>query len=580
MSNLASELIDVGSSRVGQKYILGAQVPLNNANWSGPWDCAEFASWCVFQAYGFIFGANSKTDVTKAEPWSGFWAAEASKSGRVIPWQDALKIEGAVLIRKPAPGKIGHVAFSMGDGERTLEARGAAFGVGIFGGAGARAWSFGCLLPNVDYDLALDAIPGPPPAGKTFPEGYLWWKKPPFKSAVVFAAQRALKGKGIDPGPIDGEFGENTHKAVAAFQLQNGVEVDGVIGPTSAKKLGLAFPIVPSAGDEADFKALSKPTGPAAVEIASPVAAAAVDMIASVVKEGKFYKATTTNGFRFIVGSETSYTDDMARVGLFQGPTSIADSLQFGVYAAANFAPGFGQWAHFIDPTLNAEGGARFATLNSYDRAAFTFGAPQFAAHTPDENLVVYVRRLLALPDAQAYFPDLLLKKNATGKTTVHRALADGTASDLEEVVEVVRPNGKKEKQIPAFMRYLNDDPKAVGQRELIAAARLMLWLKQDPKASALQVEVFIDTIKAKLAETKQKVPAFTGQDWEVALWIMDIRHQGRGSFLDIATALQKTDPVAALRQIGYGSYKTRIDTVAAKVAALRASGALNGFTV
>jgi peptidoglycan hydrolase-like protein with peptidoglycan-binding domain len=584
VANLAGEIIDVGSSRIGQKYILGANVPLNNPNWNGPWDCAEFASWCVFQAFGFIFGANTQTNLEKAEPFSGFWADEAIKSGRVIPWEQALKIEGAVLIRKPAPGKIGHVAFCLGDGRRTLEARGKDFGVGIFDGAANRAWSFGFLLPNVDYDIAIDDLPAAPPTVKAFPEGYLWWKKPPFKSAIVFSVQRALKAKGIDPGPIDGEFGANTHKAVATFQLQKGVEVDGVIGPTSAKKLGLAFPIIASAADEAGFATLSKPTGPATATVITPPAVAAsaagasVDTIASVNKVGKFYRATTTGGFSFIVGSETTFTDDMQRVGLFQGSSSIADSLQFGVYSAADF-PGYGQWANFIEPTLNAEGGARFATLNSYDRAAFTFGAPQFAAHTPDENLVVYLRKLLTLPNAQAYFPDLLLQKNAGGKTTIHQSTAMGT-KDLEQVVEVIRPNGKKERQIPGFMQYLNDDPKAVGKRELIAAARLMLWLKQDQQAAALQIEVFIDTIKAKLAEAKQKVPAFTGQNWEIALWIMDIRHQGRGSFLEIGSALNQSDPAAALRKIGFPKYKTRIDTVSAKIAALKATGVMNGFVV
>jgi hypothetical protein len=31
-------------------------VPKNNANWHGPWDCAEFMSWIVFQGAGILYG--------------------------------------------------------------------------------------------------------------------------------------------------------------------------------------------------------------------------------------------------------------------------------------------------------------------------------------------------------------------------------------------------------------------------------------------------------------------------------------------------------------------------------------------
>ncbi|WP_221993391.1 hypothetical protein [Rhizobium leguminosarum] len=136
--------------------------------------------------------------------------------------------------------------------------------------------------------------------------------------------------------------------------------------------------------------------------------------------------------FEFIVGTSTSYTDDKMRIGLRQGKAAIVSSHQFGVYKAEDYTAAFDKWAYFISPTLNAEGSARFATLNTYDRAAFTFGAPQLAAHTPNLNFVVYLRGLLALPNAEKHFPELSLRPNADGKTSVH--LADGgNFRDLEE---------------------------------------------------------------------------------------------------------------------------------------------------
>ncbi|WP_281635839.1 hypothetical protein [Flavobacterium marginilacus] len=42
--NTSKYLIDIG-----KKYILGSKVPYTNLNYTDPWDCAEFISWCVYK---------------------------------------------------------------------------------------------------------------------------------------------------------------------------------------------------------------------------------------------------------------------------------------------------------------------------------------------------------------------------------------------------------------------------------------------------------------------------------------------------------------------------------------------------
>ncbi|MBL8298962.1 MAG: peptidoglycan-binding protein [Rhodanobacteraceae bacterium] len=576
MSFSGQDVIDVGSSRRGQAYVLGARVPLDNANWKGPWDCAEFASWCAYQAYGLIFGAGKVSQVAKAEPYSGHWYDDARTRGQVIRWQDALKIPGAALIRAPAPGKIGHVAFALGDGERTLEARGKEFGVSVFDGAAQRAWSIGCLLPAVDYAVPATVLLSASAEAEAAPVGHLWLRRPNFRGPDVVALQRALAAAGVDPGPVDGAFGPNTQAALISFQVMRGLEVDGLFGPRTAAALDLSFPIRPSAVDEALFRELRKPALATGFVLA---AADNFDAIVSVRKSGKTYTAVSASGHSFIIGSVTEFTDDMPRLGLFQGKTSIQDSLRFGSYAARDFAAELGQWAHLIEPTLLAESGARFATLNTYDRAAFTFGAPQLAAHTPEQNFVVYLRALLALPDAQRHFPELALRANASGKITVHRV--DGNlAEDLEHVVEVIRPNGKRELQLARLMAFLNPSATAIDAAELSVAARLMNWLRLDPAAKRLQIEVFIDQMRSKLVHAKARVARFDGSDWRTALWIMDILHQGRGSFAELSAALASANPEAALKRLGWPKYRTRIETVERAVARLAADGVLEGFAV
>src|SRR5712691_3755369 len=54
----------------------------------------------------------------------------------------------------------------------------------------------------------------------------------------VRAIQQALKDKGFDPGEIDGQWGRRTIAAVKAFQQARGLEVDGIVGPQTARALG------------------------------------------------------------------------------------------------------------------------------------------------------------------------------------------------------------------------------------------------------------------------------------------------------------------------------------------------------
>lgn len=450
------DIIEIGKSRIGQRYHLGADVPLNNPNWNGPWDCAEFASWCAWQAYGLVFGAGRPKKIQNAEPYSGHWFDEAQDPDILVTVATALATPGALLIRRPRKELIGHVAISMGDGKRTLEARSKVHGVGIFSNAAGRPWDIGAFLPGVDYGEGAFVPSGdtPLPKSQSLAPGYLALAKPRMKGPAIAALQRVLTVKGVNPGPVDGVFGEMTHSAVISFQIERGLEVDGIVGPSTADALGLSMPITPLAEDIALFaQASGGHPGPKL----PPSPGATVDLVTGIALQAGFYVATTASGVSFRFGKAVPYTDDMHRVGLNQSGKALTDVAKFGKYQVSDFPGAQSQWAHFILPTLTAEGDALYATLNSYDRAAFTFGAPQLAAHMANRNFGVYLRKLLRLENASQHFPELSLRQ-VGGEERVHLKLASGAFRNLEEPVSIIRPNGKKEEQAVHLMAYLNSD--------------------------------------------------------------------------------------------------------------------------
>jgi putative peptidoglycan binding protein len=58
---------------------------------------------------------------------------------------------------------------------------------------------------------------------------------------VVRELQQALITAGYDPGSVDGTFGPATEAAVTAFQQDNGLSADGVVGPDTAAALNSAI---------------------------------------------------------------------------------------------------------------------------------------------------------------------------------------------------------------------------------------------------------------------------------------------------------------------------------------------------
>src|SRR6185295_4503147 len=111
-----SDIVALAKKHLKETYDLGARAPMANSKWKGPWDCAEFASWCLFQASGVLFGTKPTDDPVRADAYTGFWAEQARAANAVIDVDDAAAIVGAFVVRQPVPAKIGHIVISDGIG--------------------------------------------------------------------------------------------------------------------------------------------------------------------------------------------------------------------------------------------------------------------------------------------------------------------------------------------------------------------------------------------------------------------------------------------------------------------------------
>lgn len=234
-------VLDIAAKHIGERYVFGARADFDDANYKGPWDCAEFCSWCVYQAYGTKFG------VLGNDPYSGAWVSDARDKKVMLTVDAAAEMPGTVLIRAPKTGRTGHVAFSDGEGG-TIEAHSTRQGVKRARVAG-RSWDFGCYIPGIAYDslpkraetATTPAEDTPPPDASTPPRA-VKVTQPYSRGAFVTKVQSLLQRLDLQPGKADGIFGPKTAAAVRNFQMQKGLAPDGIVGPKTATALGLDWP--------------------------------------------------------------------------------------------------------------------------------------------------------------------------------------------------------------------------------------------------------------------------------------------------------------------------------------------------
>lgn len=216
---------------------------------------------------------------------------------------------------------------------------------------------------------------------------------------------------------------------------------------------------------------------------------------------------------RFFVGNEVTYLGNDGLQNL-----RIQNNM---AYNPDNYENLYGYWAYFIAPTSKGESGDSFSCLNTYDRAKFTFGFMQYAAHVPNGDFVKYFKRLLALANAQDYFPKLVLQNNR-----IHYRNTNGSLTQLETSASTEE-----------LMKYLNPTLNDIERQEIICSARMVHWALNDARHRDLQVETAVEFFKENMRDYAQSYNLHGFPD-KVCAMICDIRHQGRAKSSHIINAI------------------------------------------
>jgi hypothetical protein len=227
---------------------------------------------------------------------------------------------------------------------------------------------------------------------------------------------------------------------------------------------------------------------------------------------------------------------------------------QSPIFRAQDYDRDFDHWPLLLEITGACESGNRFNLVNTYDRAKFTFGFYQLAAHTPRDNLILLFRRLAELPEFKSYFPELEIRN---GRLT--RRDPSGAYTDLEQ--EMQAPNG--EMQLLLFMNYLNPTRVPIDRQEVLQAARLIHWTNANSEARRAQVEVAAGILQRKMLRSYSPKLGLDGKSDTICAIVADIFHQGRagrGGYARVKALLAGPDPVEALLNVGRENYPGRCD--------------------
>ena len=276
-----------------------------------------------------------------------------------------------------------------------------------------------------------------------------------------------------------------------------------------------------------------------------------------VVRDGKHFSARPDDAGIFAIGSKVRYLSKktgVERFGLSNDSGKFgSDEARKQLYVASDYSNVYPFWSDFIEPTAICEGQS-FISLNTYDRARFTFGFGQFAAHVPDGDFIRWFRDMLQRPEVVDYFPNLEVR--------------NGRIVKVEDTKVVPMEDGQSTEPLQLYFNPTLDD---VEDAEVIAAAKLIHWTGNHSNARLLQVQHMINTARRLVKEADNRL-GLDGLGADLCCVVMDVRHQGRARFDELQKALLAAKPFEALLEVGADGEPERRNNLKAALDTRRAT--------
>lgn len=269
-------------------------------------------------------------------------------------------------------------------------------------------------------------------------------------------------------------------------------------------------------------------------------------------QDGSSYFATIAGKPEFYVGNKTTY---LGKVGLY-----MPGSKYYGpTYSPSPHVGSFGHYVFLVGAICIGESKGRMNLINTYDRAQFTYGFFQLAAHTTNDNLILLLRRFVGIPEFKTLFPDLEL---VAGK--LHTRTSSGLVN-----LETPDSSGNQIR----LMNYLNPSRDGIDEIELQCAAKLIYLANEVSAIRFAQIAVACGITSDKFLKRYHPWYGLDGKSDITCTIIADIHHQGRAKRDEVKAALATADPNTALLKLGADKFPERIASLKATIATYKEKG-------
>ena len=198
-----------------------------------PW-CCTFVNWCFLNAFGYDIGSRLTFGGTAACNSSaqlfrnnGAWATTPNVGDQAFFYASGGINHTGIVVN------VQGTLFTTVDGNYSDRVSLVQHNVGSsdVAGFGRPCWQIVEGTADVPDEPDDPAQPSTPTPGRILRKG--------MSGEDVKQLQEALIALGYDVGPdgADGQFGNNTRKAVVAFQKDHGLDADGEVGPLTCEAL-------------------------------------------------------------------------------------------------------------------------------------------------------------------------------------------------------------------------------------------------------------------------------------------------------------------------------------------------------